>query len=233
MLLTIILPIVVVVGVVADIIDDAGVGAIIGGAVTTVLMVGTQMAFWTTLVFAVIERVGLGKKELGLTWRPQNLPEYREGKAVTTHLVVDLAWIGLLIAALVLQQFTFTDVPVLDPANWTFWWPYLIVVLLVEAAYAVWVHRASVRTHVMTAVNALIGLAAAVPMVWLLATGRFFNPEFSFSQIGDGTVGDWVSKALIVVTIVITLWDVVDQGLRTERSRKGLGTKVPGTGVAG
>ena len=28
-------------------------------------------------------------------------------------------------------QFTFTDKPVLDPANWTFWWPALIVLFAV------------------------------------------------------------------------------------------------------
>jgi hypothetical protein len=233
MLFSIVLPIIVAIGVVADIIDGAGVGTIIGGTVTAIITIGAQLAFWTTLVFAIIERTGAGKKELSLTWRPENLPEYSDGRSVTSQLVVDLAWIALLIAALVLQQFAFTDVPVLNPANWTFWWPYLIVMLLLEAAYSVWVHRARVRTHVMTAVNAVLGLLSAVPMIWLLASDRFFNPEYSFSRIGDGSVSDWVSTVVIVVVVVVTGWDIVDQGLRTERSRRGLGTKVPGTGVPG
>jgi hypothetical protein len=233
MLFTVVLPIILTVSVVAQIIDDASVGEIIGGAFSSLITVGVHLAFWTTLVFAVMERTGLGRAELGLTWRPENLPEYEDGRAVTTQLVVDLTWIALLIAALVLQQFTFTAEPVLDPANWSFWWPYLIGVLVLEAGYAVWVSRMRVRTHLVTVVNAVLGLLAAAPLIWLLANDRFFNPDYSFGELGDGTAEQWAGRALIVVVAVVTLWDMVDQGLRTERSRKGLATNVPGTGVVG
>ncbi|MFI5932060.1 permease prefix domain 1-containing protein [Actinoplanes sp. NPDC051494] len=226
MLYTVVLPIVVILAVIAKVIDSASIGEIIGGAVTAAITVGAHLGFWTTLVFAIIERTGLGREELGLTWRPENLPEYRDGKAANSQLIVDLVWVALLLGALVLQQFTFTAEPVLDPANWSFWWPYLIVVLVLEAGYVLWVHRAPVRTHAMTVVNAVLGLLAAVPLVWLLATDRFFNPDLS---LGDAE--RWAANALIVVIVAVTLWDMVDQGLRTARSRKGLGTQVPGTGI--
>jgi hypothetical protein len=238
MLFTVVLPIVVTIAVVAEIIDDGSVGEIIGAAVVALITTSVHLGFWTTLVFAILERTGLarteqGRAELGLTWRPANLPEYTDGRPVTSQLVGDLVWVVLLIAGLVLQQFTFTAEPVLDPANWSFWWPYLIGVLVLEGAYAVWTYRLPVRTHAVTVVNALLGLAAAVPLVWLLATDRFFNNDYVFTELGDGDAARWASRSLIVVVVVVTVWDIVDQGLRTERSRRGLGARVPGTGVAG
>lgn len=233
MLFTIVLPIILTVYVVAQIIDGASIGEIIGGGIGALMTATAHLAFWPTLVFAVIERTGLGRAELGLTWRPENLPKYEDRRAVPTQLVVDVTWIALLLTGLVLQQFTFTAEPVLNPANWSFWWPYLIGVLLLEAAYAVWVNRMRVRTHVVTLVNAVLGLLAAVPLIWLLANDRFFNPDHSFAELGGGAAaGQWTGRALIVLVAVITLWDMVDQGLRTERSRRGPGAKVPGTGVA-
>ena len=238
MLLSVVLPIVVTIAVVAEVIDDASYGEIIGTAWVTLITTTVHLAFWTTLVFAIIERTGLsqtdqGRAELGLAWRPANLPDYVGGRWTTPQLVVDLAWATLLIAGLVLQQFTFTAEPVLDPANWSFWWPYLIGVLVLEGGYAVWTHRMRVRTHVVTVVNALLGLAAAVPLIWLLATDRFFNGDYVFTALGDGDAARWANRSLIVVIVAVTLWDIVDQGLRTERSRRGLGIRVPGTGVAG
>ncbi len=233
LLLTTVLPIIVVVAVAAEVIDGGDIGDAIGAGIGAILTAGVHLTFWTTLVFVIIERTGAGRAELGLPWRPQNLPQYDDGRHTGGQLVVDLSWIVLLIAALVLQQFTFTAEPVLDPANWSFWWPYLIGVLLLEGGYAIWTGRARVRTHATTAVNALLGVAGAVPMVWLLATDRFFNPDFAFATAGDGSVKDWTTRAVIVVIIAVTVWDIVDQALRTERSRKGLPTKVPGTGVVG
>lgn len=229
---TVVLPIIIAVAVLVEVVDGGTIGSAIGAGINAILSAGVHLAFWTTLVFAVLERTGQGRKELGLVWTPDSLPEYEQGRRVGTQMVVDLVWIVLLIAALVLQQFTFSAEPVLDPANWSFWWPYLIGILLIEAAYTVWVHRMTVRTHVTTVVNAVIGLASAVPMIWLLATDRFFNPDFTFARAGDGSVEDWTSRALVVVIVAVTLWDIVDQGMRAERSRKGLSTKIPGTGVA-
>ncbi len=72
---------------------------------------------------------------------PRRLPEYESGRVAHTRLVPNVVWPVLLIAGLVLQQFTFTDVPVLDPANWSFWWPYLVAVLVLEIVWAIQVFR--------------------------------------------------------------------------------------------
>lgn len=229
-LYTVVLPIIVITTVFADTIANASFGEIIGTVVTTILTAGVHLAFWTTLVFVVLERCGLDRRQVAGPWRPDSLPRYGNGEAVNSQLIVDLSWIALLIAGLVVQQFAVTDEPVLDPANWSFWWPYLIGILVLEGAYAVWVHRASVRTHVMTAVNALLGLAAAGPIIWLLADDRFLNPAHDFSTLADGAAEQWTSAALITLVPVITLWDIIGQARRTARSRKGP-AEMPDAGI--
>jgi hypothetical protein len=226
-----VLPIVVAVVVIVQLVDDPAIGKVIGGAVTTALTVGVHLGFWTTAVFAVIERTGYGKADLRTTWSLKDLPKYEPGALTLVQLAAWLTWPVMLIAALVLQQFTFTDVPVLDPANWTFWWPYLIVIIALRAAYAIWVYRLGAWTRASAVVNAVTVLLGAVPLVWLLATGQFFNPAFhQFIDPATGDIRRWITVLAIGVVAVQAGWDVIDTVVRVERARRGLPTKVAGTG---
>lgn len=229
MLFVTVLPVVVVIGVVVRILEDADFGTIVGGAVTSVITVGVHLAFWTTLVFAVIERTGFGKEELRTTWTPDDLPTYEANSMARSEAAVYVVWTALLIAAIVLQQFTFTDVPVLDPAHWTFWWPYLIVVLAVRGAWAVWTHRTGLN-RVSVLVNAVLAVMTTGPLVWLLATDSFLNPAFVFPSADGADVKQWITTALIIAFSAAAVWDVVAMAIQAERTRRGLPAKVTGTG---
>ena len=233
MLLSVVLPIVVVTTVVIQLIDDPDPGKVIGGAVTAVLTVGVHLVFWTTLVFAILERTGAAKSALRVTWTPKDLPRFEPNGMTTAQMAAGVSWSVLLIAGLVLQQFTFTDVPLLDPANWTFWWPYLIVAFAARGVYTVWAWRQGAWNRTITVVNAVVSLLSTVPLIWLLATDRFFNPEFhQFADLG-GTESDvrrWFSLGIIAILALGTAWDIFDVARRGEAARRGLPTKVPGTG---
>jgi hypothetical protein len=226
-----VLPIVVTVSVVVQLIEDPDIGKVIGDAVTALITVGVHLAFWTTAFFAVLERTGQGKTQLRTTWSLKDLPTYQPGVLPLHEAIAAMVWSALVIAALILQQFTFSDVPVLDPAHWTFLWPFLIVVIALRGAWSLRAHFIPVWTRAMAAVNAVLALLIAVPMIWMLAADRFFNPEFD-GFIVDGTtdVKHWVSVSLIVVVALSTAWDIFDVIRKTERSRRGLPTKVAGTG---
>jgi hypothetical protein len=231
MLFTVVLPILVGVNVVTQLIDDPEIGKVIGGAVTTILTAGVHLAFWATLVFVILEYTDTGKAELRTTWTLKDLPTYERSRQGLTELAVALVWPVLLIAALVLQQFTLTDVPVLDPAHWSFWWPYLIAVFVLEGVYAIWVYRLGTFTRTVATANAVVSLLSAVPLVWLLATDRFFNPAFtSFVEVGSGDSKQWVTAIAITAVVLASLWDIVDVTLRAERTRRGLPTKTAGSG---
>lgn len=230
-LLSIVLPIVVAVVTVLDVLEDPAIGPAIGTAVSTAIAVGVHMAFWTTAVFAVLERTGVTRTSVQRTWTLDDLPRYEPGWLTPGQLAANVAWPVLLIAALVLQQFTFTAEPVLDPANWSFWWPYLIAVLVLECGYAVWLYRRGAWTHTATLANAALAVLFTVPTVWLLADRRFFNPEYIAGLDSGSTVSlNWLTTICIVVVVAVALYDIAEVAVRAERARRGLPTKVPGTG---
>ncbi|WP_250007700.1 permease prefix domain 1-containing protein [Actinoplanes sp. M2I2] len=231
LLFTMVLPVVViVVAVIRLFADDVTVGSVIGAAISTLLTVGVHLAFWTTLAFWIVERTGAGKDDLNVPWTLARLPRYETGVRSRVELIANLLWPVLLIAALVLQQFTFTDEPVLDPANWSFWWPALIVLIALKGVWAVWVYRLGRWTRPVAVVNALLAVATAALLVSLLATDTFFNPEFGGFADAGADVRGWVSTAVIVAVVLSALWDIFDITRKVEQARKGVPAEVPGSG---
>ncbi|GIM93163.1 permease prefix domain 1-containing protein [Paractinoplanes toevensis] len=233
LMLAAVLPIVVIIGVVVQLIEDPDIGKVIGGAVTAILNVGIQMAFWTTAVFVVLERTGAGPGRTGLklNWTLKDLPRYEPSSVPKTEVAAGVVWPILLTAALIWQHFGLNEVPVLNPANWSFWWPYMIVALVIGAGYQIWLFRRRSYDRTVTVVNAVQQLLFAVPLIWLLATDRFFNPEFhNFADLGGGDVKHWFTVSVIVVVALGTIYDMIKVAVRGEQSRRSLPSKVPGTG---
>jgi hypothetical protein len=230
MLFSVVLPAVVAITVLVRVLDDPAIGPAIGAAVTATLTTAVHLGFWTTAVFALLERTDAARTGLRHTWTLDDLPKYEPGFLTTGQFAANLVWPVLLIVALVLQQFTFTAEPVLDPANWSFWWPYLIVVLVLECGYAVWLRRRGAWSHTVTAANAGLAVLFTAPVVWLLATHRFFNPEF-VDGLDWGSVNalDWLTAVTIVAAVLTAVYDVAEVGIRAERARRGLRTEIPGT----
>ncbi|MFI5952325.1 permease prefix domain 1-containing protein [Cryptosporangium sp. NPDC051539] len=228
LLVSIVLPIVVAVGVIGTLLGGGGVGKAIGVGIGTLITTAAHMGFWTTAVFAILERTGVGRDELGGEWTPAKLPRYENHHRDVATLAMALIWPLALAVALVLQQFTFTDVPVLDPANWTFWWPYLLVVLVLECGYAVWVFRRAAWDHTVTAVNAVLAIAFWVPVVWLLADHAFYNPRYVSSlDWGTADARHWLTVSGVLFALVAGVWDIVDVAIRAERTRRGLPSTAP------
>jgi hypothetical protein len=231
LLLTTVLPIVVVVVAVIEVFqDDATVGTVIGAAIGAILTVGVHMCFWTTLAFWIVERTGAGKDDLNVPWTLAKLPRYEAGALSRVELGANLLWPVMVTVALVLQQFTFTDVPLLDPANWTFWWPALIVLFALKGVWAVWVYRLGRWTRPVAVVNAALSAATTAVVVYLLATDKFINPDFPGFAGADVDLRGWVSLAIIIVFVLGALWDIFDVFRKAERARKGIPAQVPGSG---
>jgi uncharacterized membrane protein len=229
MLYSVVLPIVVAIAITVQLFTDPAPGKVIGAAVSALITTAVHMAFWTTLVFAVLDRTD-ARTRLTTAWKPANLPKYEPSVVSRGQLAAGLVWPVLLIAALVLQQFTFTREPILDPANWSFWWPFLLAVLVLEGGYQFWLHRYGRWTHSVTLVNAVLGLLATVPLVGLLATHHFFNPAFIATlRWGDTDPLTWLTNIGVVVAVATAIWDVAEVAVRAERARRGLATKEPGS----
>jgi hypothetical protein len=228
LLLVIIVPLAVLGHVVARLLTDAvatdGIGTVAADTVGLALTVALHVVFWTTLVFAVIERT-TASGELG-SWDPDELPEDADRRVGIAETAGSLVLLALVALALVWQQtsppvrLADTGVPVLDPALWNGWLPLLLVVLLADAVLAVVVFRVGYWTRRLDVVGAALDLAFAVPVLFLLSTDRLFNPAF----VEELVQGGWedAQRDLTVSTtigiLVILVWSLVE---RIRRDRAG------------
>jgi hypothetical protein len=213
--------------VLAQLFTSADIGEVIGSAVATVLAVAVHLGFWTTLVFAVVERT---QGAMPLTpWTPELLPPLPEiGRTSRrSELIASLAFLALFAVALVWQQFgvpwvdSLDSIPLIDPALWSFWIPYFLVLILLEALFAVAIYVWGWNWW-LAAANLVLNVAFTVPAVWLFLTGQLFNPE-GLDAIGWpwGDAGEVIVPVLVVVVIGVALWDVIDGVIKTARGRGG------------
>ncbi|MEV0718105.1 permease prefix domain 1-containing protein, partial [Asanoa sp. NPDC050611] len=202
----------IVVGLIAAIDGDGGDA--VGKGIGTAIEVAVHVAFWTTLGFAVLERTNT---RLNLPqWSVDQLREDRalgERQIGLADCVASVAFLALAIAYLPLQHFhswvTDADggnLPIIDPALWSFWLPFLIAVLVADVVVEIVKYRVGGWNWPLVAVNAVLSAAFAVPVIWLLQTDRLFNADFvaRFEWLSKPDNLDTVATVSVVVTVVVT-----------------------------
>ncbi|KQZ08806.1 hypothetical protein ASD23_10580 [Agromyces sp. Root1464] len=201
---------------------------VIGSSIGIGITVAVHLAFWTTLVFALIERYGTGTDvDETLGWTPEQLPQLPELRRPHRRmdLIATLVWLAIAAGFLVWQQFGIvwadgerTSVPLLAPDLWSFWLPYLLALIALEAAFAVWVYRSD-WNWANALVNVALNAAFAIPVVWLFVEGRLFSPEFLavVEPLLDADA-EWVLSVLFVAGVVaFSAWDAIDGIVKAAR----------------
>ncbi len=225
-LLPIVPPIVGVVVLVAELLSGDTPGQAIVSGLGTGFMVALQMAFWITLVFAVIERTS-GTTGLEHAWTVDELPDLpQDGRMGVAEFAVTIAFYVLAIAALLWVQLLSPIVvdgqsfPLFDPALWSFWLPYFIVQTGLEIVLLIAVFVRGRMTWTLAILNALLGAAFAIPAVYLLQNGLLFNPAL-VAEIDQATGGQWLGWTVTITSVVIVLifgFDAVDGFMKARRA---------------
>lgn len=234
-LVAIVVPIVLVVQIAAQLYGGADyLDAMIQG-VGTAILVGIQLAFWVTLVFAFIERADAAREAreeiVGASgrWTVEMLPQPSSdrmtagetvGEVVTTLLSIggllflrDLSWV---------TDASGNPIPLLDPAMTTFWFPVLIAVLALLGVLQVLVYIVGRWTIPLAVGNAVLQLAFAVPVIVLALNGMLINPAFA-AEIGWPALAESdgiVMLAVAVGTTLVSGWEIVDAFRRARRAQR-------------
>ncbi|MEO5920316.1 MAG: permease prefix domain 1-containing protein [Pseudolysinimonas sp.] len=205
--------------------DD--IGGAFGTAFGAIISVIAHFGFWTTLVFAIIERSSTYKAQ---AWNPSTLPQLPVGSSIKlSDTAASVAWMATILAAIAWGQFwpLFRDaggavIPFFDQALWSFWLPYFIFIALAELGFQLVLYRARRWTWPLALVNVVLGAAFAVPLIWLLLTEQLVNPAFlDAANIAPLFAGDGVvTIVLVVVTISTGLTDVVAGFTRAARGER-------------
>lgn len=222
LLLSIVVPIVaVVVGAASAIGGDSPWNVLIA-AIGSGFSVGVQLAFWVTLVFALIERSGAQPRSTASEWNLDDLPELPDRRIGLGETVASVTGLSLLIWFLLWQpgyqeslDAGGPSIPILDPALSTFWIPALVAVLLASIALELVKYRRGHWTAPLAAVNTVLNLAFAVPALWLISTDQLLNPDFltavsigEFAPLAEQvpTVAAWVIAVVCVIDVAEGWW---------------------------
>ena len=203
-------------------------GGLIGGTVGIVFSLVVHLGFWTTLIFAIAERAGTPMKGVpGLDdepFDPDKLPTIATNTGASrSDLIASLVFLLLAPIALVWQQFSpivgdaADPVPILEPSLWSLWIPYLMVLLVLSAGFAVLLYRTGRWTWPLVALNAALGLAVTIPFVVLVWNGELLNPALVEALSWQGVFGPGASGSVssAIAIALILIWSIGDSIWKT------------------
>lgn len=222
---------------IAQILGDAPVGTIIGEVVVVVLSTIVHTAFWTTLVFFILERTGA---DTGVRWSVDSLPEEQGTGTSRGDLIGSLIMLGVFAAALFWDRFIgfvfvadgdvdvsqglgsqTSALSILSSELWPWWIGVAMVVIAAEAAVAIAVFVRRRWTGALAALNAVIAVAFAASTLYLLISGQLLNPAFIEFTMGraDSDVVERIVTIIIAIAVVgVAAWDVIDGWVKARRT---------------
>lgn len=211
------------------------IGAV-GDAVGSAFSIGTQILFWVTLVFVLLERSGEKPDDLPRSasqpWTVDQLPALpRKRQISVAETVMNIAvllflliWIALP-TTLDLLQGSPASVPFLHPNLWNFWLPIFFVIMGLTLVHEVFKLKIGNWTPALTATNVILGLISIAYIAALVTTQDLVNPEFLAkldSSLGSSELREFVRWSIGISAAIIAgtyLWSMIDS-IRLSRKWK-------------
>ena len=160
-------------------------GEIVGSTFVTLLMLTVHLGFWTTLVFAVLDRALDGKPIT--EWTPELLPAVTEPPRhqMRADVVANLSFIALFALGILAHPLWLPShhaggetIPLLQPDTWAWLKWYLIGILVLDVVFWIRLLLHGRWNYRFAAVRTALSLAIAIPAAWVLANDRLLNHEF-------------------------------------------------------
>lgn len=206
------------------------VGEVMGPLWATIVGVTVHLGFWTTLVFAFIERGPKGRNDVIGQWSPESLPELPQRGDVKLADALGPAVFLVTMLGLVLWQHFLpvvrsddgTPLPMLDEGLWSLWLPVLFGIALIEIGFAVVVWRVGRWTVPLAVINAILAIVPAGILVWLFVTDRVIDPAWAAQLELTELVAPGGVLATIgaFIAVGVAVWDIVDGAVKTWRHRE-------------
>ena len=228
LLVSIVVPIVTVVVGITTALTGESVWSVVLAALGSGFMVGIQVAFWITLVFAVIDRRTTDDSSVASEWDFDDLPEITENRIGLGDTLASITGLSLLVLFLLWQptyQESFDpggpSIPILNPALSTLWIPILIVILLASITLELIKYRTGKWTIPLAAVNSILSLSFAFSAIFIIASDQLLNTEFTAAiTAGEfGTFIDLIPTIIAWVIAVVTAFDVTEGWWKALRGR--------------
>ncbi len=207
-----------------QVVKGSSIGSVIGSIVSASITTGVHVAFWTTLLFAVLERVpGLNRPLTG-PWTPALLPESPSRRARFGELIAETVSLVLFTTLILLaprissaSDANGDPINVLSPWLWESGIVYVFIALVVASVgvsfanyYARWNTPSSVAAT-------LVDIAPPLLLIWLASNKRLVNPAFIDAVGWSPATADWIHGGLIVLALVTIVRSVIEGARRIRR----------------
>jgi hypothetical protein len=183
------------------------IGGAFGATIAVTISVAAHFGFWTTLVFAMIERSPDYK---ATAWNPDTLPQVPvRGSIKLSDTIASVWWYAIVAGALIWAQVVSiyrvdgAPVAIFDPElGW--WQAYFLALPLIAIVFRVVLYRRRQWNLPLAAVSVIGDLAFAVPVLWLLLNGRLMNPAF-LQQLPDGVAPLFAPDGVVTIVAIIVV----------------------------
>ena len=213
--------------------SGAGLGEIIGSTWGVTLSVVAHVAFWTTLVFAILDRT-TSPADAGIAeWSLERLPDPRPRDASLADMLASVIMSLLLIGVVlwdVISGAAYIDgagydgvwMHVLDPGLWPWWIVALLLLQALEMGLAITVYVRRGWSYRLAIANAVLALAYAAGTLWLIATERLINPELlaALTALGGEDLDVVIPAVTGFVVVGVAVWDLIDGFLKARRASR-------------
>ncbi|GAA1751165.1 permease prefix domain 1-containing protein [Luedemannella helvata] len=215
-LIAIVVPIVATIAGIARAVDG-DVGQVIGDIITAAITTGVNVAFWTTLLFAILERLPSVRASVIRDWTLDQLPEPPKRRRRHADLIAETVMMVLFAAFVLLTpvlRFK-TDasggpIGVLSPWLWDTGVVYLFLVLALVGLSFNYV-KLHVRWSAPLAVaGAVVNLAASGVLLWVARTDRLINPAFRAAVDWPAEVWEWLPVGVTIGVAISAVMVVVE-----------------------
>ncbi len=167
-----------------------------------------QMAFWVTLVFALLERSHTPVPSR--SWTPDDLPEVTDRRIGLGETVFGISALTVLMWAILWQRDHWLvtvdgiEVPVLNPDVWTPWLVVLLVVLLASILLEIVKYRVGQWSVSLAVINTILNAAFAGIVVWLWTADLLLTPG-----VADLVPGGLLNP-LVWIVVGIAVFDTIE-----------------------
>jgi hypothetical protein len=203
-LVAVVTPIVASVAAVSNAIQGDPIGTIVGSTIGTVITTGVHVAFWTTLVFAVLERIPVEHRPPTRQWTVAALPEppsrrARYAELVTMSLMLVLFSTAILLSPVISPESDAAGNPIgiLNPWLWETGIVYVFIGLVILSLGNAFAKYYGPKRASMAIVGALVDIAPPIVLVWLATSDRLLNPAF-VEAAGWTPAMRWVELGLVI-----------------------------------
>ncbi len=206
--------------------DGFPAGVVLGDALYSAVETGVSITFFTTLAFAIVERLSAARTKRRATWDPSSLPEVRDKHQRFSALIGGVIFLAVIVVGLVLMQTVGAvegpDGVRVGPVDSGLWESGVFYIALLFALASIPFNLLAYYTGWSTfnaIANTVFVALFAVPAVWLAATGRLLSDDY-FRAVGWPEGANVIAVVVVVFVLLLTVSDVVGGWMRASKTRR-------------